>query len=91
MNGLQYFSLGDFAPKRTHKKKNIILLGRLLERLLEVVVLASSDLLLYGIGFALMNAEEADMRKRLALERRHAHELLHIDDDIQPNMPRRGE
>ena len=37
------------------------------------------------------------MRKRpicerlFSLERRHAHEFLHIDDDVQPDMSRRGE
>ena len=49
---------------------------------LTVGILAPGDFLLYGIRFALMNAKEADMRKRLALERRHAHELLHVDDHI---------
>ena len=76
---------------QANPKEAIILLGRLLERLHEVGILSPNDLLFYGVSFAFMNAEVADVRKRLALERRHPHELLHIDDDVQPDMPRRGE
>ena len=68
-----------------------MIFGCLLERLLEVIVLAPRDLLLDGIRHALMNAEEADTRETFSLERRHAHELLHISDDVQPDMSRRGE
>ena len=74
-----------------HPEETVILFGRLLERLLEVGILAPSNLLLYGVRLAFVDAQEADMRERLALERRHAHELLHIDDNVQPDMARRGE
>ena len=76
---------------QAYPKETEILFSRLLIRLFEVGILSPSDLLFYRVGFAPMNAEEADVRETFSLERRHAHELLHVDDDVQPDMSRCGE